>query len=80
MTAAPHSAADLPVRPGEDPWSDAELTELRIELEKEAIALRAELGESQAQISPAWVTRRPRPGTMRPTRALSCSSGSMSSR
>jgi len=48
MTAAPHSAAnhgaanhgaaDLPVRPGEDPWSDAELAELRIELEKEAIA------------------------------------------
>ena len=51
MTAAPHSAADLPVRPGEDPWSDAELTELRIELEKEAIALRAELGEAQANIS-----------------------------
>ena len=56
MTAAPHSAAnhgaaDLPVRPGEDPWSDAELAELRIELEKEAIALRAELGESQAQIT-----------------------------
>jgi DnaK suppressor protein len=22
MTAAPHSAADLPVRPGEDPWSE----------------------------------------------------------
>jgi DnaK suppressor protein len=56
MTAAPHSvpnhgAADLPVRPGEEPWSDAELAELRIELEKEAVALRAELGESQAQIS-----------------------------
>jgi len=56
MTAAPHSsanhgAADLPVRPGEDPWSDAELAELRIELEKEAVALRAELGESQAQIA-----------------------------
>jgi DnaK suppressor protein len=56
MTAAPHSApnhgaAALPVRPGEDPWSDAELAELRIELEKEAFALRAELGESQAQIA-----------------------------
>jgi DnaK suppressor protein len=60
MTAAPPSAsnhgaanrgaAGLPVRPGEDPWSDAELTELRIELEKEAIALRAELGDAQAQI------------------------------
>ncbi len=66
MTAAPHSAAnhgaanhgavthgaaDLPVRPGEDPWSDAELADLRIELEKEAVALRAELGDSQAQIA-----------------------------
>jgi DnaK suppressor protein len=50
MTAAPHSAADLPVRPGEDPWSEAELTELRVELEKEAVALHAELGETQAQI------------------------------
>src|ERR1700743_2622504 len=49
--AASHGAADLPVRPGEDPWSDAELTELRIELEKEATALRAELGDSQAQIA-----------------------------
>jgi DnaK suppressor protein len=49
--AASHGAADLPVRPGEDPWSDAELTELRIELEKEATALRAELGQSQAQIA-----------------------------
>jgi DnaK suppressor protein len=56
MTAAPHSAAnngaaDLPVRPGEDPWSDAELAEQRAELEKETIALRAELGESQALIT-----------------------------
>ena len=50
MTAAPHSAADLPVRPGEDPWSEAELTELRVELEKEAAELHAELGETQAQI------------------------------
>jgi DnaK suppressor protein len=52
MTAAPHSsAAELPVRPGEAPWTDAELAELRIELEKEAAALRAELGEVQAHIS-----------------------------
>jgi DnaK suppressor protein len=52
MTAGPHtSAADLPVRPGEDPWSDAELSELRVELEKEAVALRAELGEAEAKIN-----------------------------
>jgi DnaK suppressor protein len=48
---ANHGAADLPVRPGEDPWSDAELAELQVELEKEAADLRAELGESQAQIA-----------------------------
>ena len=51
MTAAPHNAADLPVRPGEDPWSDAELTVLRVELEKEAVELRAELGDAQARIA-----------------------------
>jgi DnaK suppressor protein len=56
MTAAPpgapgNGAADLPVRPGEDPWSEAELTELRLELEKEAVALRVELGETQAQMA-----------------------------
>jgi DnaK suppressor protein len=52
MTAAPHwSAADLPVRPGETPWTDAELAELRVELEKEAAALRAEFGETQAKIT-----------------------------
>ena len=52
MTAAPHAnAAELPVRPGEAPWTEPELAELRIELEKEAAALRAELGEVQAHIS-----------------------------
>ena len=52
MTAAPHwSAADLPVRPGEEPWTDAEIAELRVELEKEAADLRAEFGEAQAHIS-----------------------------
>jgi DnaK suppressor protein len=52
MTAAPHwSAADLPVRPGEAPWTDGEIAELRVELEKEAAALRAEFGEAQAHIS-----------------------------
>jgi RNA polymerase-binding protein DksA len=39
------------VRPGEDPWSDAELAELRIELEKEAAALRAELGDAESAIN-----------------------------
>ena len=51
MTAAPHSAADLPVRPGEDPWSDAELAEHRVELEKEAADLRAEIDNAQEKIA-----------------------------
>lgn len=51
MTAAPPSAADLPVRPGEDPWSEAELAELRVELEKEVAALQAELGDAQAKFA-----------------------------
>ena len=51
MTAAPHTAADLPVRPGEDPWSEAELTEHRVELEKEAAALAAEIGDAEAKIA-----------------------------
>jgi DnaK suppressor protein len=49
MTAAPHSAAGLPVRPGEEPWTDGELDELRSELEAEAKALRQEIGQAESQ-------------------------------
>jgi RNA polymerase-binding transcription factor len=49
MTAAPQSsAAGLPVRPGEDPWTGAEVAELRAELEDEAVALRAEIGQAES--------------------------------
>jgi len=51
MTAAPHSAAGLPVRTGEEPWADAELDELRSELEAEAKALRHEIGQAESQIA-----------------------------
>ena len=51
MTAAPHSDAGLPVRPGEEPWTDAELDELRSELEAEAEALRQEIGQAESQIA-----------------------------
>ena len=51
MTAAPHSAAGLPVRPGEEPWTDAELDELRSELEAEAEALRREISQAESQIA-----------------------------
>ena len=43
MTAAPESAAaSLPVRPGEEPWTEDELAQVRVELEAEAAELRAE--------------------------------------
>jgi DnaK suppressor protein len=52
MTTAPRSsAADLPVRPGEEPWTDAELDEVRVELKAEAVALREEIGQAESQIA-----------------------------
>jgi DnaK suppressor protein len=52
MTVTPRSsAAGLPVRPGEEPWTDAELDEVRSELEAEAVALCQEIGEAESQIA-----------------------------
>ena len=52
MTAAPQSsAAGLPVRPGEDPWTESDIAELRAELEDEAVALRAEIGQAESGIA-----------------------------
>jgi DnaK suppressor protein len=52
MPAAPRSdAADLPVRPGEEPWTDAELKEVRAELESEVAALRADLDKAASDIA-----------------------------
>jgi len=52
MTTAPRSsAASLPVRPGEEPWTDAELDEVRAELEAEAVGLRDEIGQAESQIA-----------------------------
>jgi DnaK suppressor protein len=48
MTAAP---ASLPVRPGEDPWTDAEVAEVRAELDTEAVALRKEIGDAESEIA-----------------------------
>jgi DnaK suppressor protein len=51
-TAAPERvAAALPVRPGEDPWTDAELSELQAELTAEAAELRAEITASEEAVS-----------------------------
>jgi DnaK suppressor protein len=52
MPAAPRSdTADLPVRPGEEPWTDAELKEVRAELESEAASLRADLAKAASDIA-----------------------------
>ncbi|QES50562.1 DNA-binding protein [Streptomyces venezuelae] len=44
-------AAELAVRPGEDPWSPAEVTEARTELEGEVLRLRSELDASELAIT-----------------------------
>ncbi len=52
MPTAPRaSAADLPVRPGEEPWSLDELGEIRAQLESEAADLRTEIEEAESQIA-----------------------------
>ena len=52
MPAAPRSeAADLPVRPGEEPWTDAELKQVRAELEAEIASLRADLAKAASDIA-----------------------------
>ncbi len=52
MTAAPHSsAASLPVRRGEEPWTEAELDGVRGELKAEAVGLREEIGQAESQIA-----------------------------
>jgi DnaK suppressor protein len=52
MSAAPRSgAADLPVRPGEDPWTEAELKQVRAELESEAEGLRADIARAASDIA-----------------------------
>lgn len=45
------SAVDLPVRAGEEPWSDSELDEVRAELESEAAELRTEIEVNESQIA-----------------------------
>jgi DnaK suppressor protein len=52
MSAAPRpDAAGLPVRPGEEPWTSAELEQVRAELEAEAEGLRAEIAKAAHDIA-----------------------------
>ncbi len=52
-SAAPSAAADadvLVVREGEEPWTEAELAEVRAELEADAVRLRSEIAEAVSEI------------------------------
>ena len=52
MPAAPQSdAAHFPVRPGEEPWTAAELEQLRAELEAETVGLRADIARMASDIA-----------------------------
>jgi DnaK suppressor protein len=51
VTAAGAGAAALPVRPGEKPWTEAELKEVRGQLQQEIAGLRAEIAQAESQIA-----------------------------
>jgi DnaK suppressor protein len=52
MTAAARSsAAALPVRPGEKPWTESELAKVRDELEAEVTGLRADIAKAESEIA-----------------------------
>ena len=52
MPAARQSGAgSFPVRQGEEPWTDAELAEVRKELESEAGGLRADIATAASQVA-----------------------------
>jgi DnaK suppressor protein len=52
MSAVPRSdATDLPVRPGEEPWTDAELKGVRAQLELDSAGLRADLAKAASDIA-----------------------------
>ncbi|MCD2467381.1 histone H1-like repetitive region-containing protein [Streptomyces sp. MBT42] len=47
----PARTGELAVRPGEDPWTPAEVTEARDELQSEVLRLRSELAHSQEELT-----------------------------
>jgi DnaK suppressor protein len=52
MAAAARSgAAALPVRPGEKPWTEAELEKVRKQLQDEVEGLKAEISQAESQIA-----------------------------
>ena len=52
MSAGPRpDAAGLPVRPGEEPWTSAELEQVRSELQTEVASLRADIAKATHDIA-----------------------------
>jgi len=52
MTAVPRSdAPGLPVRSGEEPWTAAELMQVRTELQAQAVGLRADIEKTAAEMA-----------------------------
>jgi DnaK suppressor protein len=51
VAALPVRPEDLPVRPGEEPWTGAEFTEVRQTLEGEADGLRADIAKAESQVA-----------------------------
>jgi DnaK suppressor protein len=52
MTAtAPSGAAALAIRPGEQPWTEAELAEVRDQLETEAAGLHTDIESTESDIA-----------------------------
>ncbi|MFD0774627.1 TraR/DksA family transcriptional regulator [Streptomonospora algeriensis] len=45
------NSADLPVRPGEDPWTESELAEVRNGLESEIAALRDGIAAAESELA-----------------------------
>ncbi|MUL40826.1 TraR/DksA family transcriptional regulator [Streptomonospora sp. PA3] len=45
------NAAELPVRPGEDPWTESELAEVRSGLEAEIAGLRDGIAAAESQLA-----------------------------
>jgi RNA polymerase-binding transcription factor len=50
-TAKRSGAAALPVRPGEKPWTDAELDKVRAELEAEVSELRTNIDQAESEVA-----------------------------
>jgi DnaK suppressor protein len=51
MAAATGAGAALPVRPGEKPWTEAELKKVRQELQDEIAGLIADISEAESAIA-----------------------------